>query len=36
METLTEIGRYPAPETFDLFCSALFAYHDLAFPPEGG
>ena len=30
METLVEISRYPAPETFDLFCSALLAYNDLA------
>jgi hypothetical protein len=36
METLTEIGRYPAPETFDLFCSALFAYYDLVYPPKEG
>ena len=34
MRTLQEIAKYPAPETFDLFCSALFAYYDLAFPPE--
>lgn len=34
--TLEEIARYPAPETFDLFCSALFAYYDLAYPPEDG
>ena len=33
MRTLREITKYPAPETFDLFCSALFAYYDLAFPP---
>ena len=36
MDTLGEISRYPAPETFDLFCSALFAYYDLAFPPGEG
>ncbi len=35
MRTLEEIARYPAPETFDLFCSALFAYYDLAYPDEG-
>jgi hypothetical protein len=29
METLEEIARYPSVETFDLFCSALLAYHDL-------
>jgi len=34
MRTLEEIARYPAPETFDLFCSALFAYYDLAYPPN--
>lgn len=34
VRTLKEIGNYPAPETFDLFCSALFAYYDLAYPPE--
>lgn len=34
MRTLEEIARYPAPETFDLFCSALFAYYDLAFPAQ--
>lgn len=33
MATLEEISRYPAPETFDLFCSALFAYYDLIYPP---
>ena len=32
METLEEIARYPAPETFDLFCGALFTYYELAFP----
>ena len=32
MATLDEIARYPAPETFDLFCSALFTYYELAFP----
>ncbi|MDH5751079.1 MAG: hypothetical protein OEZ59_01505 [Deltaproteobacteria bacterium] len=32
MTTLREIARYPAPETFDLFCSALFTYHALAYP----
>lgn len=26
--TLEEIALYPAPETFDLFCSALFVYYD--------
>jgi hypothetical protein len=30
--TLEEIARYPAPDTFDLFCSALFAYYELAYP----
>lgn len=29
MDTLEEIARYPSVETFDLFCSALLAYHDL-------
>jgi hypothetical protein len=33
MGTLTEIARYPSLETFDLFCSALLAYHDLVNPP---
>jgi hypothetical protein len=33
VRTLEEIARYPAPETFDLFCSALFAYYELAYPP---
>ena len=33
MDTLTEIARYPAVETFDLFCSALLVYHDLVHPP---
>jgi len=32
METLEEIARYPAPETFDLFCGALLAYHELVEP----
>lgn len=36
METLEEIGQYPAPETFDLFCSALLTYYELVYPPEGG
>lgn len=35
MRTLEEIARYPAPDTFDLFCSALFAYYELAYPPDG-
>jgi hypothetical protein len=35
MRTLDEIARYPAPDTFDLFCSALFAYYELAYPAEG-
>ena len=34
MDTLEEIARYPAPETFDLFCGALFTYYSLAFPDE--
>jgi hypothetical protein len=34
LQTLDEIARYPAPDTFDLFCSALFAYYELAFPDE--
>jgi hypothetical protein len=34
MATLDEIARYPAPETFDLFCSALLAYYELAYPAE--
>lgn len=33
LQTLEEIAHYPAVETFDLFCSALFAYHDLVYPP---
>jgi len=32
MRTLEEIARFPAPDTFDLFCSALFAYYELAYP----
>lgn len=32
METLEEIAHYPAPETFDLFCAALLAYHELVEP----
>jgi hypothetical protein len=36
METLEEVSRYPSPETFDLFCSALFAYYELVYPPEEG
>lgn len=32
IRTLEEIVQYPSPETFDLFCSALLAYYDLAFP----
>ena len=32
LRTLEEIARYPAPETFDLFCSALFSYYELAYP----
>lgn len=35
MSTLEEISHYPAVETFDLFCSALLTYHELAYPPEG-
>jgi hypothetical protein len=35
LATLDEIARYPAPETFDLFCSALLTYYELAFPPAG-
>jgi hypothetical protein len=31
MGTLDEIARYPSVETFDLFCSALLAYHDLVY-----
>ena len=34
LQTLAEIAQYPAVETFDLFCSALFAYHDLVYPPS--
>jgi len=34
LATLEEISQYPAPETFDLFCSALFAYYDLVYPPD--
>lgn len=33
MTTLEEIARYPAQETFDLFCGALFAYAELVEPP---
>lgn len=33
LDTLTEIAHYPSLETFDLFCSALLAYHDLVNPP---
>ncbi len=36
METLEEISRYPSPETFDLFCSALLTYYELVYPPEEG
>jgi hypothetical protein len=32
LDTLKEIARYPSQQTFDLFCSALFAYHDLVKP----
>ena len=35
LDTLEEISQYPSPETFDLFCSALFAYYDLVYPPGG-
>ena len=35
MKTLEEISQYPSPDTFDLFCSALFTYYDLVYPPEG-
>jgi len=35
LDTLEEIARFPSPETFDLFCSALFAYHDLVEPERG-
>jgi len=31
MDTLEEIARYPSVDTFDLFCSALLAYHDLVY-----
>ena len=34
MDTLAEIAQYPSVETFDLFCSALLAYHDLAYGPD--
>lgn len=34
IDTLKEISDYPSPETFDLFCSALFAYYELVYPPE--
>ncbi len=33
LDTLAEIAHYPSLETFDLFCSALLAYHDLVHPP---
>ncbi|MDH4121102.1 MAG: hypothetical protein OEV94_05295 [Deltaproteobacteria bacterium] len=32
MATLEEIARYPAAETFDLFCGALFTYYELVYP----
>ena len=32
LDTLKEVARFPAPETFDLFCSALLAYHELVQP----
>ena len=35
MDTLEEVSRYPSPETFDLFCSALLTYYELVYPPEG-
>lgn len=35
METLEEISRYPAPETFDLFCGALLAYDALVDGEDG-
>ncbi len=35
MSTLEEVARYRAPETFDLFCSALLSYYELVYPPEG-
>ena len=31
MDTLREIANYPAPETFDLFCSALLTYYRLVY-----
>jgi hypothetical protein len=31
MATLDEIAKFPSAETFDLFCSALLAYHDLVY-----
>jgi hypothetical protein len=34
MATLEEIAKFPSAETFDLFCSALLAYHDLVYGPE--
>jgi hypothetical protein len=33
IETLGEIARFPSVETFDLFCGALLAYHDLVYGP---
>ena len=35
LDALDELSRYPAPETFDLFCSALFAYDELVEPDDG-
>lgn len=34
LDALDELSRYPAAETFDLFCSALFAYDELVEPEE--
>ncbi len=34
MATLLEISRYPAPETFPMFCSALLAYYVLVHPEQ--
>jgi hypothetical protein len=34
LETLEEISHYPASETFDLFCGALLAYHELVEPEQ--
>ena len=34
LETLEEIAKYPSADTYDLFCSALFTYYELVYPPS--